>query len=103
MNLSLKQTDALTVLLTGRGENNFADIIRRIVSSKKLPFDLICLKPRAGPNNQIFSSTMAYKQAFLKDLVYTYKDADEIRLYEDRVKQYAYLFIKHLRNMADNP
>lgn len=89
--LSMEQSDALTVLLTGRGEKNFADIIKRIVSSKKLEFDLICLKPQAGPNNQIFISTMKYKQALLRDLVYTYKEADEIRIYEDRPGQYANL------------
>lgn len=82
--LSMEQDDALTVLLTGRAEKNFADIIKRITLSKKLEFDLICLKPQAGPNNQIFSSTMKYKQALLKELVQTYKDADEIRVYEDR-------------------
>ncbi|KAL8675428.1 MAG: hypothetical protein Q9168_000259 [Polycauliona sp. 1 TL-2023] len=84
--LSLKQNDALTVLLTGRGEDKFAQLIKRMVASRKLSFDLICLKPQAGPNNQTFTSTMNYKQAILQDLVYTYKDADEIRIYEDRVK-----------------
>ena len=88
MELSIKQNDALTVLLTGRGEHKFADSIKRIVASKNLPFDMICLKPQAGPNNQKFSSTMMYKQAILKDLVHTYKDADEIRIYEDRPNQY---------------
>ncbi|KAL8716999.1 MAG: hypothetical protein Q9225_005716 [Loekoesia sp. 1 TL-2023] len=29
---------------------------------------------------------MNYKQAILRDLIYTYKDADEIKIYEDRVK-----------------
>jgi len=85
--LSVKQEDVLTVLMTGRGERNFADIIKRIVASKSLAFDMICLKPQAGPNNERFASTMNYKQAVLKDLVYTYKDADEIRIYEDRPKQ----------------
>lgn len=84
----MKQNDALTVLLTGRGEKNFANIINRMVKSKKLEFDLTCLKPQAGPNNQNFSSTMKYKQALLTDLLYTYKDADEIRIYEDRLGQY---------------
>lgn len=89
--LSIKQNDALTILLTGRGEHNFADLIKRIVASKNLPFDMICLKPQAGPNNERFRSTMMYKQAILEDLVYTYKDADEIRIYEDRPKQYVVL------------
>jgi hypothetical protein len=86
--LSMQQKDALTVLLTGRGEANFADIIKRIVSSRKLDFDLICLKPEVGPNNEQFATTMTFKQTFLGDLILTYKQADEIRVYEDRVKQY---------------
>ncbi|KAF6219341.1 hypothetical protein HO133_005166 [Letharia lupina] len=84
--LSIKQNDTLTVLLTGRSEHNFADLIKRIVASKDLSFDMICLKPQAGPNSERFRSTMMYKQAILEDLVHTYKDADEIRIYEDRPK-----------------
>ncbi|KAL1872528.1 hypothetical protein Plec18167_006646 [Paecilomyces lecythidis] len=84
--LSMQQKDALTVLLTGRSEAGFGDIIKRMVTSRKLDFDLVCLKPEAGPNNQRFSSTMNFKQTLLEDLVLTYKQADEIRIYEDRVK-----------------
>ncbi|KAL2014383.1 hypothetical protein VTN00DRAFT_1908 [Thermoascus crustaceus] len=84
--LSMQQKDALTVLLTGRSEAGFADIIKRMVASRKLEFDLICLKPEVGPNSQRFASTMNFKQSFLEDLVLTYKQADEIRVYEDRVK-----------------
>jgi hypothetical protein len=85
--LSMEQKDALTVLLTGRSENGFADLIRRMVDSRKLEFDLICLKPEVGPNSERFSTTMEFKQTFLQDLVLTYEQADEIRVYEDRVKQ----------------
>lgn len=85
--LSMQQKDALTVLLTGRSEAGFADIIKRMVTSRKLDFDLVCLKPEVGPNNQRFFSTMNFKQTLLEDLVLTYKQADEIRIYEDRVKQ----------------
>ena len=85
--MSIKQEDALTILLTGRAEDNFAEIVKRIVASKNLVFDMICLKPQAGPNNQRFTSTMKYKQAILGDLVHTYKEANEIRVYEDRPKQ----------------
>lgn len=85
--LSIEQEDALTVLLTGRAEHTFAELIRRIVASKKLAFDMICLKPQVGPNNQRFRSTMLYKQALLEDIMYTYQDADQIRIYEDRPKQ----------------
>ena len=90
--LSMDQKDALTVLLTGRGEANFASIIKRMVASQKLDFDLISLKPEVGPNGQQFASTMMFKQKFLEDLVYTYDQADEIRIYEDRVKQYVFFF-----------
>lgn len=84
--LSMKQKDALTVLLTGRSENRFAELIKKIVSSKGLDFDIISLKPTAGPNNQRFSSTMNFKQIFLETMMETYRDAEEIRIYEDRPK-----------------
>ena len=89
MRLSAKQKDALTVLLTGRGERNFSDLIKRMVASKNLEFDMVCLKPEAGPKNQRFGSTMQYKQALLHDLVHTYNLAEEIKVYEDRPKQCA--------------
>ena len=92
----MKQKDALTVLLTGRAESNFADVLKRMVSSKKLEFDMICLKPQLGPNKQKFLSTMLYKQALLEDLLCTYKDAEEIKVYEDRLKQYV---SSHLSNL----
>ncbi|KAL8713964.1 MAG: hypothetical protein Q9220_002110 [cf. Caloplaca sp. 1 TL-2023] len=98
VDLSVKQDDALTILLTGRGEDNFAHLIKRIVASKKLAFDMICLKPQAGPNNQTFTSTMNYKQALLQDLVYTFKDAEEIKVYEDRVK-HTRAFREYFENM----
>lgn len=83
----MQQKDAVTILLTGRGEQNFADLIKRMVASKKLEFDMVCLKQKAGPKGQRFPSTMYYKQSFLEDLIYTYKDAEEIKVYEDRPKQ----------------
>lgn len=83
--LSMQQKDALTVLLTGRSETNFADLVKRMVRSKGLEFDMISLKPAAGPNNQRFTSTMNFKQVFLESLMETYKAAEEIRVYEDRV------------------
>lgn len=85
--LSMEQKDALTVLLTGRGEANFAEPIKRMVRSQHLDFDLVGLKPEVGPNGQRFSSTMKFKQNFLEDLIFTYKQAEEVRVYEDRVKQ----------------
>lgn len=85
--LTMQQKDALNVLLTGRSEHGFAELIKRMVKSKKLEFDMICLKPTTGPAGQKFKSTMEFKQELLKEIVYTYKEAEEIRIYEDRVKQ----------------
>ncbi|KAH8903909.1 hypothetical protein BR93DRAFT_971505 [Coniochaeta sp. PMI_546] len=84
--LSEEQPDALTVLLTGRSESGFGELIKRMVTAKKLNFDLISLKPAVGPNNERFSNTMHFKQMFLKALMETYKHAEEIRIYEDRVR-----------------
>ncbi|KAI6714818.1 hypothetical protein PZA11_005106 [Diplocarpon coronariae] len=84
--LSMQQKDALAVLLTGRSERGFPELIKKMVKSKGLDFDIISLKPAAGPNNQRFSSTMNFKQVFLESLMETYKAAEEIRVYEDRVK-----------------
>ena len=83
----MKQKDALTVLLTGRSETAFADLIKRIVKSKQLEFDLIVLKPEVGPSGQNFASTGDFKKAFLEALVFTYKAAEEIKIYEDRPRQ----------------
>ena len=82
--LTMKQPGALCVLLTGRSERGFGDLLQRMVTSKKLVFDMITLKPAAGPNNERFKSTMAFKQAFLEALMETYSSATEIRIYEDR-------------------
>ncbi|KAI9370143.1 hypothetical protein BJX61DRAFT_516468 [Aspergillus egyptiacus] len=104
--LSMKQKDALTVLLTGRSEAGFSDIIKRMVDSKKLEFDLICLKPEVGPNGERFSSTMEFKQTFLADILFTYNQADEIRVYEDRpkhVKGFRDFFESLNRNFQSNP
>ncbi|KEF62686.1 uncharacterized protein A1O9_00659 [Exophiala aquamarina CBS 119918] len=84
--LSMQSKEVVTVLLTGRGETNFADLVNRICNAKKLNFDLVVLKPEVGPTGQKFESTMSFKQEFLKELTFTYKHADEIRIYEDRPK-----------------
>ena len=86
--LSARQEDVMTVLLTGRAENGFADPIKRMVAAKKLEFDMICLKPTVGPSGQRFGSTMLYKQALLKDIIFTYTDVEELKIYEDRPKQW---------------
>ncbi|CAK7264067.1 hypothetical protein SEPCBS119000_000810 [Sporothrix epigloea] len=82
--LTMRQPGALSVLLTGRAEQDFGGLLQRMVNSKKLEFDLVTLKPAVGPNNEHFKSTMAFKQAFLERLMDTYASATEIRIYEDR-------------------
>ncbi|KAK4216339.1 hypothetical protein QBC37DRAFT_416978 [Rhypophila decipiens] len=84
--LSNQQKDALCVLLTGRSESGFSELIKRMIASKNLDFDLVSLKPAVGPDNQRFASTMNFKQVFLETLMETYKHAEEIRIYEDRPK-----------------
>lgn len=74
----------MTVLLTGRGETNFTDLVKRILKSRSLDFDLVVLKPEVSPVGARFSSTMQFKQDFLHDLICTYRMAQEIRIYEDR-------------------
>jgi hypothetical protein len=105
----MEQKDALTVLLTGRAEPAFAELINRMVTAKGLEFDLMSLKPVSGPNNERFSSTMNFKQAFLESLTETYKNADEIRVYEDRprhvkaFRDYFTLYNTRLQTNMGNP
>ncbi|KAI9820822.1 MAG: hypothetical protein M1826_000847 [Phylliscum demangeonii] len=86
--LSMLQEDALIVLLTGRAEDEFAGLIKRIVASRNLDFHMICLKPEVGPKNQqvtVTKDTTQFKQLLLEEVLNTYRDASEIRVYEDRV------------------
>ncbi|PNY25198.1 Uncharacterized protein TCAP_04854 [Tolypocladium capitatum] len=84
--LTIKQPDALCVLLTGRSEKAFSELIKRMAASKDLDFDLVGLKPQVSPTNQKFHSTMHFKQLFLNALMETYRHAVEIKVYEDRPK-----------------
>lgn len=84
--LSMQQKDALTVLLTGRGVKGYAELIQRMVKSKGLSFDLIVLKPEILPNGVPPKDTFMFKCMFLVDLLNTYTEAQEIKIYEDRVK-----------------
>ncbi|KIW15087.1 hypothetical protein PV08_07874 [Exophiala spinifera] len=84
--LSIQSKDVATILLTGRNETNFADLVNRICDAKNLRFDMVVLKPEVGPAGQRFESTMSFKQEFLRELVFTYINAEEIKVYEDRPK-----------------
>ena len=82
--LSSQDPDTLTVLLTGRQESRFAELISRIITARGLQFDMVVLRPKVGPGGQELSSTRRFKEALLKDVVFTYISASEIRIYEDR-------------------
>ena len=86
--LSVEQQSALTVLLTGRSESKFSELITRMLSSKSLKFDMVVLKPEVSPSEEKFKSTMLFKQAFLGQLLKTYKQTEEFKIYEDRPRQY---------------
>ncbi|KAI5776881.1 hypothetical protein EDC01DRAFT_680673 [Geopyxis carbonaria] len=84
--LSMEQKDALTILLTGRSEGAFAGLIQRIVDSKGLVFDMVVLKPDVHVHGHDVKNTLDVKCAFLQQLLNTYREAEELRIYEDRVK-----------------
>lgn len=86
MEQSLATPSALTVLLTGRAETIFADLIKRMLHSRHLEADMVSLKPEVSPTNERFGSTMKFKQAFLETVINTYHAASELRIYEDREK-----------------
>ncbi|KAM0261294.1 hypothetical protein ACHAQJ_002325 [Trichoderma viride] len=104
--LSMKQPDALCVLLTGRSEHGFGDLIKKMVTSKELEFDMVSLKPRVSPSNQSFQNTMHFKQLFFEALMETYRDAVEIKVYEDRprhTKGFRDFFAEYNRRQVEMP
>ncbi|CZT15231.1 related to nucleolar rRNA processing protein GAR1 [Ramularia collo-cygni] len=84
--LAMEDRENLSVMLTGRGEAAFSSLIKRMLKAKGLEFDMVCLKPTVSPAGEKFGSTMLFKQALLRDIVFTYSNATEIRIYEDRIK-----------------
>lgn len=77
--LSMQQQDALSVLLTGRSVGNFASLIKRMVGSRQLEFDIVALRPEKGVDGEHIRSTLDFKCTFLTDLLNTYSAAEEIR------------------------
>ncbi|EMD00345.1 hypothetical protein BAUCODRAFT_30827 [Baudoinia panamericana UAMH 10762] len=84
--LSTDEEDTLCVMITGRKEDGFSDLVSRMITAKGLDFDMVCLKPNVSPMGELFSSTMHFKQILLRDIVCTYRNATDIRIYEDRPK-----------------
>lgn len=81
---SIASTEILTVLLTGRSEAKFPDLILRILKSKGLNFDLVCLKPAVSPTNVQITTTMQFKSELLRSLIFTYKRSPYFKVWEDR-------------------
>ncbi|CEP62850.1 uncharacterized protein LALA0_S06e05270g [Lachancea lanzarotensis] len=84
--LSQQSPDTLSILMTGRKEIYFADVLRRVLEEpvfggKRLRFHGIFLK-KSG-----FETTMLYKTACLTDLLMHYDSCQEITIYDDRVRQ----------------
>ncbi|KAA8908110.1 hypothetical protein FN846DRAFT_777559 [Sphaerosporella brunnea] len=84
--LSMQQKDALAVLLTGRSVKGFGPLLTRILKSKGLEFDMIVLKPEVMPSGHEPETTMAFKTVFMEEVLNTYLEAQDLRIYEDRVK-----------------
>ncbi|KAL9620914.1 MAG: hypothetical protein Q9160_004567 [Pyrenula sp. 1 TL-2023] len=64
-----------------------------MVASRSLDFDLIVLKPEVSPIGARFNTTLQFKQDFLRELLCTYREAQELRIYEDRPNH-----VKNFRN-----
>lgn len=84
--MSMQDPSTFTVLLTGRADGIFDNLITRMVDSKGLTFDMICLKPKVSPPGEVIRNTMEFKQSLLRDIMLTYTDAEAIKVYEDRPK-----------------
>jgi hypothetical protein len=95
--MSIAQPDALSVLLTGRGGPRFADLVRRIIKSKGLEFDMTCLKPDV--QSRPFKSTMDFKQNLIRAVLQTYSSAEKLTIYEDRPK-HVHQFRSFLEDVA---
>ncbi|PNS21229.1 hypothetical protein CAC42_1008 [Sphaceloma murrayae] len=84
---SMRSRTALTVLMTGRGQARFSELITRMAKSKGLDFDMIVLKPAVGPDGVHYHATLDFKKEFFRVLMLTYIHATELTIFEDRPKQ----------------
>ncbi|KAF4556136.1 Hypothetical protein D9617_1g080110 [Elsinoe fawcettii] len=84
---SMESPTALTVLMTGRGQANYSELLTKMVASKGLDFDMMVLKPGVGPDGVKYYSTLEFKKEFFRVVMMTYKHATELTIFEDRPKQ----------------
>lgn len=87
---SMQDSTALSILMTGRKEH-FGDTIRTMCESQGLHFDAIILKPRSTA-----SKTHEYKIEVMTDLLNWFRQANSIKVYEDR-GWHLNSFVKFLR------
>lgn len=93
--LSNEQKDTISIILTGRKNNIFKDLILKIIELSKLEdplflkpslqFDAICLKKSIKDSPG--TTTMMYKIAVLRDFLEYYPNLEEITIYDDRMNQ----------------
>ncbi|PVU93374.1 hypothetical protein BB561_003310 [Smittium simulii] len=77
----ISRTDTLSVLLTGRSDYIYHEIIRSLLKSRGLHFDLVILKENThikwDPNDNIFTHRAKNDTADLENLVFAIKESNE--------------------------
>ncbi|AMD22406.1 HGR067Cp [Eremothecium sinecaudum] len=83
--LSIQDPETVSILLTGRREVFFADVIGKLlehdVMAGELQFNAVFLK------KEEFRTTLSYKTTCLTNLLNSYPNLKEISIYDDRPKQ----------------
>ena len=114
--LSFEATDTVSVLLTGRKELRFSELLGRMLTVTRnlsnrgvndLKFSAVCLKKnnsqvatvkgilpedngistQESSSNNDYMHTADYKKALFTDFITYYKNLEEITIYDDRIKQ----------------
>ena len=95
--LSNVQEDTITILLTGRKENIFKNIILKIIELSRLEdpiflqpslqFDAICLKRTTTTTGSSWITTMMYKTPLVRDFLDYYPNLEEVTIYDDMMNQ----------------
>jgi hypothetical protein len=93
---SIKDTNKLSVMLTGRRVHPFAQVIPNILESKGLEFDIVALRPDPititdhgtiyNSGVQAFNNTMDFKKTFILDLLKREPSIRRLVMYDDRIK-----------------
>lgn len=101
--LSFQAEDTISIILTGRKEQLFHEVIESLLkvsrdvrglgeSPNDFKFNAVCLKKYADPANTAPISeltTMSYKSELITDFIESYKELEEVTIYDDRPNQLA--------------